>query len=129
MSVPAWEWMERGACQDTPTDWFFPGQGGDYTMAKQTCAGCPVRVQCAEWAIYNEGHGIWGGMSEKQRRDERRRRNRVSGRARRNGPTAATMARARQLLDEGWAQIPIARELGVSRHFVQQIAYGNREAS
>lgn len=57
------------------TDIFFPDQGGDYEVAKEVCAGCPVKEPCLEFALAGgEKYGIWGGMSERQRRRLRRER-------------------------------------------------------
>lgn len=54
---------------------FFPERNEDQTRAKGVCAGCRVRGECLEYALVNfEQHGIWGGMSERQRRDLRKQR-------------------------------------------------------
>lgn len=36
-------------------------------QAKQICSGCEVKEACLEYALHNESHGIWGGMSETER--------------------------------------------------------------
>ena len=72
------DWQRQGRCwtgTGALVDLMFPGQGGDTADAKAMCATCPVIDVCREDAIANEDRfGIWGGMSEKQRRIERRRR-------------------------------------------------------
>lgn len=39
--------------------------------AKAACATCPVQDQCADWAIPHEGHGYWGGLTERERAEIR----------------------------------------------------------
>ncbi len=66
-------WQERGACRHVDPELFFPGQGEDASAAKKVCAGCPVRDQCLAFALENGvKHGIWGGLSERERRRLRR---------------------------------------------------------
>lgn len=66
-------WMDRSACLGTDPDLFFPTRGDDQTAAKRVCAGCQVRVECLEYALAtNERNGIWGGLSERERRRMRR---------------------------------------------------------
>lgn len=71
-------WMDNGLCVTVDAALmprFFPRQGQPTKPAKQICAGCAVREQCAEYALTNTiRFGVWGGMSEKERRQERRRR-------------------------------------------------------
>ena len=68
------EWQERALCAQTDPEAFFPEKGGSTREAKRICAGCEVRVECLEYALENdERFGIWGGMSERERRKQRRR--------------------------------------------------------
>lgn len=62
-------WTEHAACKDTDYELWFPKAGDNGQRAKRICAGCPVRQQCLDFAITNEEYGIWGGMSEHQRRE------------------------------------------------------------
>lgn len=63
------EWRERGACRTVPTSVFFPERGGDVRPAKAICATCPVIEECREWALtLPEMFGVWGGLSERQRK-------------------------------------------------------------
>jgi hypothetical protein len=69
------DWMRNGACRGSNTNLFFPEQGGDVRSPKAVCADCPVKIECAEYAIPQAGlHGVWGGLSERERRNERARR-------------------------------------------------------
>ncbi|MFE0189658.1 WhiB family transcriptional regulator [Streptomyces sp. NPDC059008] len=67
-------WRDRGACKDVDPDLFFPvGSTGPALLqveeAKSVCRRCPVLETCAAWALENrEAHGVWGGMSEDDRR-------------------------------------------------------------
>ncbi|HEY6624164.1 MAG TPA: WhiB family transcriptional regulator [Acidimicrobiales bacterium] len=63
-------WMLWGACRGEPIETFFTGRGGEaYDRARRLCAGCPVRPECAEYAVADPLIlGWWGGMSERERR-------------------------------------------------------------
>ncbi|WP_368861802.1 WhiB family transcriptional regulator [Frankia gtarii] len=68
------EWQERALCAQTDPEAFFPEKGGSTREAKRICSGCEVRAECLEYALENdERFGIWGGMSERERRKQRRR--------------------------------------------------------
>ncbi len=68
------EWHERALCSQTDPEAFFPEKGGSTREAKRICARCEVRAECLEYALANdERFGIWGGMSERERRRLKRR--------------------------------------------------------
>ncbi|MFL6144335.1 MAG: WhiB family transcriptional regulator [Labedaea sp.] len=68
-------WMAQGLCAQTDPDAFFPGKGDSLTPARTVCVACPVRAECAAYAVaHDERFGIWGGLSERERRVIRRRR-------------------------------------------------------
>lgn len=80
-------WRDEAICRETDPDLFFPiGTTGQALLqidrAKQVCDECTVQVSCLEFALEtNQDSGIWGGTSEEERRDIRRRiaaRNRIS---------------------------------------------------
>ena len=56
-------WMRRGACVGEDPELWYPERGRSAEPAKQMCARCPVREECLDWALENENHGIWGGLS------------------------------------------------------------------
>lgn len=63
------DWRELGLCQQVDSELFFPDKGGSTKEAKRVCAACEVRPQCLEAAMANdERFGIWGGLSERERR-------------------------------------------------------------
>lgn len=67
------EWQERALCAQTDPEAFFPEKGGSTREAKRICAGCEVRAECLEYALaQDERFGIWGGLSERERRRLRR---------------------------------------------------------
>ena len=68
--VPAWTgWRYRAACRGTDLQVFFPGRGETAEPARQICAGCPVRQPCLDYALsHGITHGIWGGLTERDRR-------------------------------------------------------------
>lgn len=67
-------WQERGLCAQTDPEAFFPEKGGSTRDAKKVCVGCPVRAECLEYALaHDERFGIWGGLSERERRKLKKR--------------------------------------------------------
>jgi WhiB family transcriptional regulator, redox-sensing transcriptional regulator len=67
-------WYERAACLDKDADCFFPEKGGSTRAAKKICQTCTVQAECLEYALANdERFGIWGGLSERERRRLKRR--------------------------------------------------------
>ena len=73
-------WRNSAACRDTDPDLFFPvGQTGPaidhIASAKAVCFTCDVRVECLEYSLMtNQDAGIWGGLTEDERRKIRRER-------------------------------------------------------
>lgn len=68
-------WQGRANCMGVDPELFFPERGSSTREAKEVCRGCVVREDCLEFAITNgEKFGIWGGMSERERRRVRRAR-------------------------------------------------------
>jgi WhiB family redox-sensing transcriptional regulator len=68
-------WQERANCLGVDPDLFFPERGASTREAKGVCGGCEVRLDCLEYALCNgEKFGIWGGLSERERRRLRRQR-------------------------------------------------------
>jgi len=62
-------WQERALCAQTDPEAFFPEKGGSTREAKRVCLTCEVRDECLEYALANdERFGIWGGLSERERR-------------------------------------------------------------
>jgi len=67
-------WQERALCAQTDPEAFFPEKGGSTREAKRVCGSCEVRVECLEYALmHDERFGIWGGLSERERRKLKRR--------------------------------------------------------
>ena len=76
--VPAdatWDWQEIGACREADPELFFHPQNERGLArlrrdraAKAVCAGCNVRIDCADYAIRaREPYGVWGGLTEEER--------------------------------------------------------------
>ncbi len=76
------EWVHRARCKDEDPELFFPvGTTGpaaaQIDAAKAVCMECPVRIECLEWALATgQDAGVWGGLSEDERRAVRRARRR-----------------------------------------------------
>ncbi|MCH9732162.1 MAG: WhiB family transcriptional regulator [Actinomycetia bacterium] len=63
------QWQERALCSQTDPEAFFPEKGGSTREAKRICMGCEVRDECLDYALaHDERFGIWGGLSERERR-------------------------------------------------------------
>src|SRR3954469_3291228 len=76
----AWskDWTAQGACQNGDPDQLFV-QGAAQNRAKAVCLGCPVRTECLADSLDNRVEfGVWGGMTERERRALLRRRPNVS---------------------------------------------------
>lgn len=68
-------WRADAACRDEDTNIFFPINEDGAGPAKAICATCPVRMECLEWALATRQHdGVWGGLTDVERRRLRRRR-------------------------------------------------------
>ena len=80
-----WEWQMRGACRGMDSAFFFhpegergPARTNRETRAKQVCGTCPVLEQCRRHALsVHEPYGVWGGLSESERDDIIRGRDRT----------------------------------------------------
>lgn len=67
------QWQDRALCAQTDPEAFFPEKGGSTREAKRICLGCEVRNECLEYALaHDERFGIWGGLSERERRKLKR---------------------------------------------------------
>lgn len=63
------EWQARGLCRQVDGDLFFPEKGASTRDAKKVCGRCEVQAEClAEALDRNEKWGIYGGLSERERR-------------------------------------------------------------
>ena len=69
-------WVSDALCAQTDPEAFFPEKGGSTKDAKRICQMCPVRQECLQYAMENdERFGIWGGLSERERRRLRKQNN------------------------------------------------------
>lgn len=65
-------WHADALCSQVDPDLFFPERGASPKDAKAVCAKCPVRDSCLSEALDGEErHGVWGGLSERERRKRR----------------------------------------------------------
>ncbi|HEY1330345.1 MAG TPA: WhiB family transcriptional regulator [Actinomycetota bacterium] len=79
MAAESWDygWQWRAACRGEDAHLFFPPshferseeKRGRERKARAICGGCPVRVECLDYALrVRESHGVWGGLNEAERR-------------------------------------------------------------
>lgn len=72
-----WEWQYQGACRNLDTEQFFhpEGERGGTRRrrddaAKAICAQCPVIAECRKYALAaQEPYGVWGGLTQEERRE------------------------------------------------------------
>jgi WhiB family redox-sensing transcriptional regulator len=75
-------WRSESACREEDPELFFPvgnnpAADAKAAEAKQVCKRCPVRELCLQWAMdTNQDAGVWGGLTEGERRNLKRRINR-----------------------------------------------------
>ena len=73
--APDDSWRLSALCAETDPEAFFPEKGGSVLAAKRVCAACPVQAECLQFALTQDVRfGIWGGLSERERRRLRRQR-------------------------------------------------------
>ena len=107
-------WRYRAACRGADLSVFFPGRGEPAEPARQICAGCPVRQPCLDYALSHAiTHGIWGGLTERERRALQSRWVRASRRERDEAIAAAAAA--------GYTKASIGREFGLARISVNRV--------
>ncbi|HEX2274173.1 MAG TPA: WhiB family transcriptional regulator [Acidimicrobiales bacterium] len=69
------DWRAQAACRDADVNIFFPTTDEEAEPARAICATCPVRMECLEFALSTrQEDGVWGGLTEIERRRLRRRR-------------------------------------------------------
>lgn len=63
-------WHDDALCAYVGDDWWFPEKGESTKDAKKICRSCPVRAECLDYALtWRQAFGVWGGVSERGRRD------------------------------------------------------------
>ena len=113
-------WRQLAACRGTDLEVFFPERGESAGPARQVCAACPVREPCLDYAITNRiAYGIWGGLTERERRALRSRWVRASRRDRDRAVLAADK--------DGYTAAEIGRSFGLSLISVSRVL--SREAN
>jgi len=69
VQIESLPWADEARCLQAEPDTFFPEKGGSTREAKRICNDCPVKPECLDYALENdERFGIWGGLSERERR-------------------------------------------------------------
>ena len=111
---PSRHWRDQAACLGADPDLFFPQRGESAEPAREICARCPVREACLDYALRNAiTHGIWGGVSVRERRALRTRRLPIMRRERDRAILAADAA--------GQTREAIGRAFGLTRMSVTRI--------
>jgi WhiB family transcriptional regulator, redox-sensing transcriptional regulator len=111
-------WRDRAACRGTDLALFFPGRGQSAEPARRICARCPVREACLDYAIgHGIVHGVWGGLTE---RDRRALHTSWVGAARRERDEAIAAASA-----AGYTTAAIGRAFGLAHTSVSRVLSRN----
>ena len=114
LPLPSPHWRDRAACIGADPDLFFPQRGESAEPAREICARCSVREACLDYALRNAiTHGIWGGVSERERRALRIPRLSTTRRQRDRAILAADAA--------GQTREAIGRAFGLTRMSVSRI--------
>jgi len=74
-------WRQMARCRGVDPEVFYPVSDDDDAAdeAKSICALCPVREACLEYALSTrEKNGVWGGLTERERRRVLRRRRKTA---------------------------------------------------
>lgn len=75
LAIDELSWQDYANCRGADADLFFPERGASTRRAKAICGACEVKKDCLDYAIrHGEKFGIWGGLSERERRRIRRQR-------------------------------------------------------
>ena len=123
LAVPARfaaRWRELAACRSTDLGVFFPERGESAGPARQVCSACPVRQPCLDYAITNRiTHGVWGGLTERERRVLRSSWVRALRRERDRAIVAAET--------DGYTAAAIGRTFGMSRTSVTRVLSRNAD--
>lgn len=94
------DWTSRASCRKEQPDALFV-QGAAQNRAKVVCHGCPVRTECLADALDNRTEfGVWGGLTERERRALLRRRPGVSS-------WRALLQRAMEEFENGESDVPV----------------------
>lgn len=112
--VVTFRWRDEAACRDADYALFFPPRGVSAEPARKICAGCPVRQPCLDFANHLViEHGIWGGLTDKERRPLR------------SGQVAAVQrerdAEIREVLAGGRSKAAAGREFGLAPASIRRV--------
>lgn len=115
------KWQERGLCSQTDPEAFFPEKGGSTREAKRVCSRCEVKAECLDYALgHDERFGIWGGLSER----ERRKLKRQQGGSPRKLPAVAVRIKALAAAGKGDPEIGANLSLSPGAVFKYRNRYG-----
>src|SRR5882757_7274301 len=125
------DWRHKAVCRDEDPELFFPvGNSGpalaQIADAKLVCNRCPVTTECLTWALDSgQDAGVWGGMSEDERRALKRRNARTKARTGVQ-PTAVVVHHdvepaRRTLGPDGYAALVGHRVVGVLEGVLNQL--------
>jgi WhiB family redox-sensing transcriptional regulator len=72
--------FSQALCKEVGIEFFFTDEENErdvsmYALGKTICSGCPVKKECLEWAVKHEAHGLWGGLTPRERYKIRAKRN------------------------------------------------------
>lgn len=122
-------WMDFRACAEIDPELWFPHKGGNPEPAKAVCFNvCTVRQECLAFGL-NDEFGVWGGLTESERRQLRRRNDAPGVAWRRVEASAAMRAEARRLAELGWDVDTLAAHFDRHRDTVLRWLRGDAEVA
>jgi WhiB family redox-sensing transcriptional regulator len=77
LTIPVPHWADDGECRNIDPEYFFDDHDTEADFPNPTaylaCSRCMIQSQCLQWALdTDEKHGVWGGMTRRQRLKVRR---------------------------------------------------------
>lgn len=113
------DWQDDALCAQVALDIFFPERGGSTRQAKSICAECTVSEQCLSYALeLDERFGVWGGLSERERRKLQPRTLDGSARPKKGAETLTKVIALHKL---GQTDAEISAAIGVTVRHVYRI--------
>lgn len=106
------DWRHQAACLGSNPDHFFPTDNETGATAARTCATCPVRQPCLDFALQHRLYGVFGGTTSKERERMGARPSNAS--AADEIEASLRQVKARTLTRRGYSQQEMAAALGVT---------------
>lgn len=116
------DWCKESICRGETDKTFFTGQGQNPTKAREKlCNDCPVRQDCLDYAIIYGEKGVWGGLTEKERKRLSYLRPSLIKEAKELGIFEIRPSVDQMIQDQRQRQLQIERELSLDKVLSQEV--------